>query len=317
MNFDDFVNQTNIEQIIREEYNRPNRDISEEEMEMRLKFYYDFRMNTAQWNRNGIKNLQFKECECKRKQKQSNGRTECEGDVINDGNAGGPIAGTSTTNISQSKGNKTNSINKSNSSTHFEPNAFQRAIIDMDYKTFVEHTNIKEVVSADVRKRKNITDVTEAQMDYGLKYFYGNRAKSSVWKGVLNHLKFKMCDKFTETSISVQDMEIQCNLDGCNTNENEETPRPEQQQHSAVATNSEQSKATEQSNEVEHSMVEAPTDETALESKRTLLAVQQVTTAQLFEIQDVHKSCSKEASVAQNDGQADDTNTSSELSLLL
>lgn len=36
-------------------------------MNLRLKFYYDFRTQTNAWYRNGIKNLKFTVCECKRK----------------------------------------------------------------------------------------------------------------------------------------------------------------------------------------------------------------------------------------------------------
>lgn len=40
--------------------------LSDDDMESRMKFFYDFRTRTNEWYRNGIKNLKYTECKCER-----------------------------------------------------------------------------------------------------------------------------------------------------------------------------------------------------------------------------------------------------------
>lgn len=41
--------------------------LSDDDMRAQLEFFYKFRTNTDRWHTNGIKNLKFNECECKRR----------------------------------------------------------------------------------------------------------------------------------------------------------------------------------------------------------------------------------------------------------
>lgn len=50
----------------RKENNDANTCLSDDDMETRLKFFYDFRTHTSEWHCNGIKNLKYIECECER-----------------------------------------------------------------------------------------------------------------------------------------------------------------------------------------------------------------------------------------------------------
>lgn len=65
MNFEDFVNKTNIKDIAQEEFRKPNKDACtcRLDMEARLKFFYNYRTRTTEWHKNGIKNLEFLECD--------------------------------------------------------------------------------------------------------------------------------------------------------------------------------------------------------------------------------------------------------------
>lgn len=64
MNFEDFVNQTNIKDIVKREFRKENNDADErclpnDHMNSRLEFYYHFRTETDRWHLNGIKNLKY------------------------------------------------------------------------------------------------------------------------------------------------------------------------------------------------------------------------------------------------------------------
>lgn len=78
MNFNDFVSQTNIKDIIKRECQKENNDadvnLSGGDMRARVEFFYKFRTETDRWHINGIKNLKFNECECKRG--KSNAKTQ-------------------------------------------------------------------------------------------------------------------------------------------------------------------------------------------------------------------------------------------------
>lgn len=68
MNFEDFVNKTNIKDIVYKEFRKQNNDACtcqlDVEMNSRLHFFYNFRTRTTEWHSNGIKNLAFLELEC-------------------------------------------------------------------------------------------------------------------------------------------------------------------------------------------------------------------------------------------------------------
>lgn len=60
LNFDEFIDQTNIKEIIKKEHYNGSDDFSQEDMQTKLKYYYDFRVQTNKWHKNAIKNLQRK-----------------------------------------------------------------------------------------------------------------------------------------------------------------------------------------------------------------------------------------------------------------
>lgn len=70
LSFQDFINRTNVEDIVEREFRRENNDmdvcLSDNDKHSRLEFFYNFRIQTDQWHVNGLKNLKFTECECKR-----------------------------------------------------------------------------------------------------------------------------------------------------------------------------------------------------------------------------------------------------------
>lgn len=61
------MNKTNIKEIVQREIQKQNNDvdvcISDDDMDSRLKFFYEFRNRTTEWHINGIKNLKFTDCE--------------------------------------------------------------------------------------------------------------------------------------------------------------------------------------------------------------------------------------------------------------
>lgn len=60
MNFDQFVELTNIMEIIKKEHYKGSDDFSQEDMRIKLKYYYDFREKTTKWHTYAIKNLKRK-----------------------------------------------------------------------------------------------------------------------------------------------------------------------------------------------------------------------------------------------------------------
>lgn len=74
MTFEDFVSQTNIKDVVKQEQQKQNADadvcLSDDDMHARLEFFYKFRTETDRWHINAIKNLKFNECKCK--QQKSN-----------------------------------------------------------------------------------------------------------------------------------------------------------------------------------------------------------------------------------------------------
>lgn len=72
LDFDEFVDKTNIIEIIQEENQTDDNDLNE-----KLKYYYNARLNTTEWWKCGLKNLKFKLCDCVRKTTFRNVKLQC------------------------------------------------------------------------------------------------------------------------------------------------------------------------------------------------------------------------------------------------
>lgn len=205
LSFEQFRSDTNIKDIIQKDYrklkNDDNATLSDQAMHSRLEFYYNFRTRTREWYKNGIKNLKFNVCECKRK------------------NAGKELT------VANSEGlDTTNQPSKSKNSLHIntEPTEFQKEIIAMDYETFVNETNIRDLVIRDFHNTfKGSKQIDEKSIESGLQQYDRFRKKFHRWhQNSLIDLKYKKCeckrtkhfdDKSVETDIhEVRDVEIQC-----------------------------------------------------------------------------------------------------------
>lgn len=172
---------------------------SHDEFKKRLQQYDLKREDLSQWDRCGLKNLKFTNdsVEPKTTTQRSNGEHE---------------------------------LHMKRSSASFEPNAFQKAIMAMDYESFINDTNVKELV----RKSFEIEmkPLTEETMNAALKQLEVDRYHFSRYhKGLLHHLKMLRCecqqnkkfaDKSTQTDpISHQDADVQCHSVKCVPNESD------------------------------------------------------------------------------------------------
>lgn len=72
LNFEEFVDRTNIIDLVETEYRKKNALLSDDDMQARLKFFYDFRSETHRWHINEIKNLRFIECGCQQRNSDAN-----------------------------------------------------------------------------------------------------------------------------------------------------------------------------------------------------------------------------------------------------
>lgn len=79
LNFDEFVEQTNIKQIIEREHAFFHLDepIAEEKMAANLHHYFEKRVIVDKWQKCGLKNLKFNVCECKRNRKMKHKKLQC------------------------------------------------------------------------------------------------------------------------------------------------------------------------------------------------------------------------------------------------
>lgn len=178
LNYEEFIRDTNIREIIKNEHFNGSDDFCEDAMVDRLKFYYEFRMRTHKWHSNAIRNLRFNECDCKRKGKHTKSNDH------------------------------SRSSNKSHSSK--EPSELQKQIIAMDYDTFVNETNIKELVEHDfqitMNERSVKRDIQPNDIEIGLKSYFKFRLRPEIWhKNSLKNIKLKKCEcrrnkTFVETS---------------------------------------------------------------------------------------------------------------------
>lgn len=65
LNFDQFVAETNIKKIVMKAHSH-GVELSQDDLNKHLRYYYDFRVQTTKWYTNPIKDLEFKIRECKR-----------------------------------------------------------------------------------------------------------------------------------------------------------------------------------------------------------------------------------------------------------
>lgn len=180
MTYDEFVTKTNIKEIIRKA--QGENAISQEEMNIRLEYYYDFRMQTNKWHCNDIRNLKYIECECKR---NANRRSLNEQPQ--------------TTNKDANRSNASEVSSNSAPSNHvieYEPNEFQKEVIAMDYDTFVRETNVSDLVQHDFHKQFNGTrEFTKKDLDYGLnKYYKFKKYLQKKYVHSLRNLRYKSCN---------------------------------------------------------------------------------------------------------------------------
>lgn len=80
LDFDKFVSETNIEELISEGYQErhDNAQIPEIKMKRYLEFFYKRRLITCEWGRHCLRDLKFKLCECKRNKVFQSVQVQCE-----------------------------------------------------------------------------------------------------------------------------------------------------------------------------------------------------------------------------------------------
>lgn len=212
LNVEDFVVMTNIKEIILDEYRNEVRDInaemSEDELTNRLLVYNSMRMDIRKWNCTGLDKLKFIDDIPKQKS------------TAQQQNTAKATSSTSTFNSSDKKSNQMNTNDKTNhSKTSVEPNDFQKEIFAMSYETFIDETNVKELVR---KKFESETEpLSDAALEDELKKLDEERYHFRRYhKSLLNHLKFLKCecrrnktfhDKSTQTDmVQVQNADAQC-----------------------------------------------------------------------------------------------------------
>lgn len=195
LTFEEFKTLTNIEDIIQNDYRKQkqneNEYLTEPAMHSRLEYYYEFRKRTGEWHKNSIKNLKFKDCECKRKKNER--------EILNQ-----------------------SSKSQSKCEPHMEPSEFQNEVNALDFASFVNETNIKDLVIQELHRQfKGTREISEADIDFILAQYDRYRKKTNKWQqNSLKYLKFKKCDckrkkKFGEMctqtdQTGMQNVEVQC-----------------------------------------------------------------------------------------------------------
>lgn len=193
---------TNIKEIIREEYCDEEHDIDTEisgdELTKRLLAYNSKRMDIRKWNSTGLKKLKFNDEIPKQnstEQQQSSATATPPTLNFND----------------KSQSNRT--------PKSIEPNDFHKTIMAMDYETFINETNVKELVQKSFETETE--PLNDAAMENELKKLDAQRPHFKRYhKGLLNHLKILQCecrrnktfqDKWTQTDmVQSQDADAQC-----------------------------------------------------------------------------------------------------------
>lgn len=208
MNFEDFVNKTNIKQIILNEYRNDKQDINanipDVEYTNRLIAYNEKRRFTRDWRRSGLKKLKLIDDEPKQNSDAPQQRIE---DTTT------PLVTVHDETCNRSE------LHTNRSAKLIQPNDFQKEIMAMDFEKFINQTNVKELVRK--RYETDAEPLTEAIMDTELKRLYDERYNvKRFYTGLLNHLKILQCecqrnktfkDKWTQTDVvRTQDDHAQC-----------------------------------------------------------------------------------------------------------
>lgn len=210
MNVEDFVLKTNIKAIILDEYRKDVRDtnaeLSDQEFTDRVLEYNLKRMDARKWNRSGLKDLKFIDV-----QQQSSGKVTLTTTTTTMNSKG------KTSNRSQLNTNDKSHSNRSERS--MDSNDFQKEIMAMSYETFINETNVRELVRKNFENKTE--SLTEAAMEVELKNLNEQRFYFRRYhKCMLNHLKILKCgcrrnktfeDKCTQTNmVELHDANAQC-----------------------------------------------------------------------------------------------------------
>lgn len=67
LNYTEFVEETNIKQIIIRKHGQTQTQIQNSQMDLLLRSYYGLRGKWQTWGSNALRHLKFNKCECKRK----------------------------------------------------------------------------------------------------------------------------------------------------------------------------------------------------------------------------------------------------------
>lgn len=237
MNVEDFVTKTNIKAIILEEYRNDigdkNASVPDDEFSRRVMAYNSKRRDHRQWNRTGLKKLEFID------ENESNQNSIAPQEIAP------AIASTSAASNSNDKISNISQLNITDKShlnrsdKLIEPNDFQKEIMSLNYETFINETNVKELVRKKFEKSETEPLIDDAAMETELKKLNEQRYHFKRYhKGLLNHLKFLKCecrrnktfdDKWTQTDmVRSQDAVSQSNLIEGSTNEITESTQDDQ-----------------------------------------------------------------------------------------
>lgn len=79
LSFEDFVEKTNIKELVEGDFDKQfngQKEITPVAMDFGLREYYRLRSNHEKWHINSLKNLRFKQCDCKRMKTFNDGTTQ-------------------------------------------------------------------------------------------------------------------------------------------------------------------------------------------------------------------------------------------------
>lgn len=227
----DFVLKTNIKEVIQKEYrervDNENVNISKSEMDKRLLHYYKYREVTRIWHEDGLKHLKLID----RENDSENGSQADKNELADLFSLEHPT-------------NSQSSVRRQNSFD--ELTDFQKEVKEMDFATFVETTNIKDLVSKYLQEQFESGELTESKLNDGLKHFDRLRKHGHEWnEDPLKHLVFTTCkckryrqfeDKAIQTdSIQTKDHESQYQYVDFNLNDADMLDEIQDQQHKSSA----------------------------------------------------------------------------------
>lgn len=232
MSFEEFASKTNIKEIIQKEYRErimdENANIPIGEMNSRLLYYCDLRARARDWHQSGLRNLKLIDSGSDQKSHTPDESGEAPAEPTNE----------------TVPGSKLDVRDDS-----FMPTDFQKQVIAMNFETFVNSTNVKDLVNQLIEKEFSGTEeftsgTKEGFMNFSLKRYYSLRKRPETWhKNLLKFLQIKpvICecrqnktfeDKSTQTdSVETQDDDAQCqslDFDGNKTSESENIEQPQQ-----------------------------------------------------------------------------------------